>query len=89
LHFDGNSFVDVFVDKNATGKSSPFEALFEIFRYIIEVERGKTELDSDCQLKYEIDDREIEIDWYTGAFTINGNKRKTIGKTPFPDYVLI
>jgi recombinational DNA repair ATPase RecF len=37
--FDGNSFIDVFVDKNGTGKSNLFEALIEIFRYLYEYDK--------------------------------------------------
>ena len=36
LEFDGNSFIDVFVGKNGTGKSNLFEALLEIFRHLYE-----------------------------------------------------
>jgi AAA15 family ATPase/GTPase len=34
LNFDGDSFIDVFVGKNGTGKSSFFETLIEIFRHL-------------------------------------------------------
>jgi recombinational DNA repair ATPase RecF len=36
LTFDGDSFIDVFVGKNGTGKSNLFEALIEIFRHLYE-----------------------------------------------------
>ncbi len=36
LNFDSNSFIDVFVGKNGTGKSNLFEALSEIFRNLYE-----------------------------------------------------
>lgn len=34
LSFDNDSFLDVFVGKNGTGKSNLFEALIEIFRHL-------------------------------------------------------
>ena len=91
LNFDGNSFIDVFVGKNATGKSNLFEALIEIFRHIVEFEREKAEIAFSYRLNYEIDGQETEIDWDRDSSTlrINGRKRKTIGKTPLPDNLLI
>jgi AAA15 family ATPase/GTPase len=41
LIFDGNSYIDIFVGKNGTGKSNLFEALIEIFRHIVESDHEK------------------------------------------------
>ena len=41
LSFDGNSFIDVFVGKNGSGKSNLFEALMEIFRHLFEYGKEK------------------------------------------------
>jgi recombinational DNA repair ATPase RecF len=41
LNFDGNSFIDVFVGKNGSGKSNLFEALIEIFRHLYEYGKNK------------------------------------------------
>jgi energy-coupling factor transporter ATP-binding protein EcfA2 len=57
LNFDGNSFIDVFVGKNATGKSNLFKALIKIFRHIVEFDREKAEPSFNYRLKYEIDGR--------------------------------
>jgi AAA ATPase domain len=89
LKFDGNSFIDVFVGKNATGKSNLFEALIEIFRHIVEFDLEKAEFVFNYRLNYEINGREIDIAWKDGTFWINGRKRKTIGQTPLPENVLI
>jgi predicted ATPase len=89
LTFDGNSFIDVFVGKNGTGKSNLFEALIEIFRHLYEYDRDKTELDFNYRISFEIDGKETEIAWTSGQFKINGKDRKTIGETPLPDNVLI
>jgi recombinational DNA repair ATPase RecF len=40
LRFDGDSFIDVFVGKNGSGKSNLFEALIEIFRHIFEFDKN-------------------------------------------------
>ena len=89
LSFDGNSFIDVFVGKNGTGKSNLFEAVIEIFRHLYEYDKDKTELDFDYSIKYEIDGKETELTWNFGKLKINGRNRATIGKTPLPDNVLI
>ncbi len=89
LAFDGNSFIDVFVGKNASGKSNLFEALIEIFRHLYEYDKDKAELGFNYSIKYEINGTETELSWNSGKFSINGKARKSIGKTPLPDNVLI
>lgn len=37
LSFDNDSFLDVFIGKNGSGKSNFFEALIEIFRHLNEL----------------------------------------------------
>jgi len=89
LSFNGGSFIDVFVGKNGTGKSNLFEALIEIFRHIVEFDRDKASCDFNYRIGFEIDGKAIEIGWNSGELTIGGKERKTIGKTPLPDNVLI
>lgn len=89
LEFDGQSFIDVFVGKNGTGKSNLFEALIKIFQHLYEFDKGGTELEFDYTLKYEIENQKTEISWQSGKLAIQGKERKTIGKTPLPDNVLI
>ena len=89
LSFDGTSFIDVFVGKNGSGKSNLFEALLEIFRHIYEFDREKGDPGFEYTVKYEVSERETEIVWKAGKFSINGKMRATIGKTPLPDNVLI
>lgn len=89
LSFDGNSFIDVFVGKNGSGKSNLFEALTEIFRHLFEYDKEKGNPGFDYTIKYEIDGTKTEISWNAGALTIDGKARATLGKTPLPDNVLI
>ncbi|MBM3162398.1 MAG: ATP-binding protein [Chlorobi bacterium] len=89
LSFDGSSFIDVFVGKNGTGKSNLFEALIEIFRHIVEFDRDKASCDFNYRIGFDIDGKATEIVWNSGKLTISGKERKTIGKTPLPDNVLI
>jgi predicted ATP-dependent endonuclease of OLD family len=88
IDFDSDSFIEVFVGKNGAGKSNFFEALIEIFRHIYEYDKTKSE-SFDYSLKFEIKGVDTTISWENGEFTINGQSRKLIGKTPVPDNVLI
>ena len=89
LSFDGGSFIDVFVGKNGTGKSNLFEALIEIFRHLVEFDRDKASCDFNYRIGFEIDGKATEIGWNSGKLSIGGKERKTIGKTPLPDNVLV
>ncbi|MCG9075456.1 ATP-dependent nuclease [Laribacter hongkongensis] len=89
LSFDGGSFIDVFVGKNGTGKSNLFEALIEIFRHMVEFDRDKASCDFNYRIGFEVDGKATEIGWNSGKLTIGGKERKTIGRTPLPDNVLI
>ena len=89
LSFDGGSFIDVFVGKNGTGKSNLFEVLIEIFRHLDGSRKTLAACDFNYRIGFESDGKATEIGWNTGKLTINGKERKTIGKTPQPDNVLI
>lgn len=89
INFDSESFIEVFVGKNGTGKSNFFEAVIEIFRHLYEYDKDKAELDFNYTIKYEINGAETTIKWSSAQFTINQRMRKTIGKTSLPDNVLI
>jgi len=89
LAFDGDSFIDVFVGKNGTGKSNLFEALIEIFRHLYEYDKERTKLDFNYRIIFEIDGIDTEIAWTSGQFEVNGRARRTVGETSLPDNVLI
>lgn len=90
LDFDGTSFIDVFVGRNGSGKSNLFEALIEVFRHLIEFDKGSSsEIPFDYRVSYEIDGRDTAIEWKAGQLSVNGSNRKTLGGTPVPDNVLI
>lgn len=89
LSFKNGSFLDVFVGKNGTGKSNLFEALLEIFRHLYEFDSGTADIDFNYRITYEIGTRAVSIEWENGQLKINGRNRKTVGKTPVPDNVLV
>jgi len=51
LRFDGDSFIDVFVGKNGTGKSNLFEALIEIFRHLDQFGRADNNIAFDYKMR--------------------------------------
>ncbi len=89
LTFDGTSFLDVFVGKNGSGKSNLFEALIEIFRHLVEFGGAENPIGFDYRIRYEIDGTETSIAWEKEKLTINGRERKTLGRTPLPENILV
>jgi len=89
LDFDGESFIDVFVGKNGTGKSNLFEALLEIFRLLFE---DDYQVKFDFTLKYDLDETEyfIKWDWEEEKWLDEeGNDTSKISKDKLPDNILI
>ncbi len=89
LSFEGDSFIDIFVGKNGCGKSNLLEALIEIFRHLIEFDSDRGDLLFNYKLSYEIEDKITSVEWKGEILKINGRKRKTFGRTPRPDNILI
>lgn len=92
IKFDGDDFIEVFVGKNASGKSNFFEALIEIFRHIYEYDsKNGHEVFFDYKITYEIDGEDISIEFNAslGELSVNDKPRKTVGQTALPDNVLI
>lgn len=90
LNFDGESFIDVFVGKNGSGKSNLFEALIEIFRHLDQFGRPDNSIAFDYCVSYVIDRQVTEIEWKAEKLRINQEEnRKTLGQTPFPHNVII
>ncbi|CAG20206.1 ATP-dependent nuclease [Photobacterium profundum] len=93
LDFSQDSFLEVFVGKNGSGKSNFIEALVEILRHIYEYDWGdnRHELYFNYTLRYEIDGTETTISFNAvqGQLKINEVERATVGQTPKPDNILI
>lgn len=89
LKFESDSFVELFVGKNGSGKSNFFEALVEIFRHLIDSESSASSIDFNYKVQYEIEDKTILIEWEDDHFLIDGKERKSLGKTPLPNNVII
>lgn len=89
LGFDGTNSLEVFVGKNGTGKSNLFEALIEIFRHLDEFDSDGDGINFDYRIAYEIGEKRIAIKWEKGHLTIDDEVRRTVGKTPRPENVLV
>jgi ABC-type phosphate/phosphonate transport system ATPase subunit len=89
LSFDGGSFIDIFVGKNGSGKSNLLEALIEIFQHIISFDSERSDLLFNYTINYKIGDTEVQIRWQEEVLSIDGKVRKTVGKTPVPENVLV
>ena len=87
ITFDGSSFIDVFVGKNGSGKSNFFEALIKIFHHL----KNDEDTRFDYMIVYEIGGEDIQIEWkwQEEKRFINDKEQKTLGKTPFPDNVIV
>lgn len=89
IDFDGDSFIDVFVGKNGTGKSNLFEAIIEIFRQLYENDYS---VDFEYKLEYELegDIQYIHWDWQKSQwYNIKGEGIRKINKSHLPDNILI
>jgi predicted ATPase len=89
LTFEGDGFIDIFVGKNGSGKSNFLEALIEIFNHIYEFQADEAGPGFDYALIYSIDEKDIAFEWIEGKLSINGEARRTIGRTRLPDNILV
>lgn len=89
LSFDGDSFLEVFVGKNGSGKSNLFEAFIEVLRHLVEFGRSENIISFDYAIRYEIDGEETSIEWKAEELTVNGRVRRTLRGVPLPDNILI
>ena len=89
LTFDGDSFLDIFVGKNGTGKSNFFEALVEIFNFVFASAKRRSEISFDFDILYEIDDDDVRVRREGGQMQVNGTNRSKIADALTPDNVII
>ena len=92
IDFAQDSFLEVFVGKNGSGKSNFIEALVDVFRHIYEYDLTEPyEIYYDYKIIYEIGGvaNSIEFDATSSQLKINDVDRQTVGSTLTPDNVLI
>src|SRR3712207_3520404 len=87
ISFDGNSSIDVFVGKNATGKSNFLEACLEIFKHLYEPDYA---IIFNYKFYYTVNENEIKIEWNDGKWVdLNGVETKAPAKSNLPDNILV
>ena len=89
LSFDGDGFIDIFVGKNGSGKSNFLEALIEIFDHIFDFAPTEAGPGFDYAIQYELDRAVTSIEWRDGVLAIDGNQRRTMGRVPRPENVIV
>lgn len=90
LDFGDNNDIDVFVGKNASGKSNLFEAIIEIFRHVDQFGQEHNTISFEYSITYEIGDVVTKIEWAGERLLINDEVgHGKLEKIPFPDNVLI
>jgi predicted ATPase len=89
IAFDGESFIDIFVGKNGSGKSNFLEAMIEICDHLFDFERADSVPDFDYRVAYDLSGETTTIEWKDGTLWVNERERKGIGSTPRPDNVIV
>lgn len=90
MDFDDNNGIDVFVGKNASGKSNFFEAIIEIFHHIDQFGQENNTINFEYCIFYEIDGVVTKIEWAKEQLFINGEDgQRKLGKIPFPDNIIV
>jgi predicted ATPase len=89
INFEGDTFIDIFVGRNGSGKSNFLEALIEIFDHLFDFDADAPGPGFDYTLSYEIDGGTTSLEWRDGGLTIDGTARRTIGRMPLPDHLLV
>jgi predicted ATPase len=88
LDFNSDSFLEVLVGKNGSGKSNLLEALIEIFRHLYE---QKSPCLFEYRIRYFLGETNVSIEWSGKKFYLNDAKigTKTFTTQPLPENVLI
>jgi ABC-type Mn2+/Zn2+ transport system ATPase subunit len=91
LDFVGDDFIDIFVGKNGSGKSNFLEALIEIFDHIYSFKPGAKGPGFDYAISWEIDGKEIGLEWKGGALAANvaGKDYKTLQRATLPANIIV
>lgn len=86
LNFEGDSFLEVFVGKNGTGKSNFFEAILEIFKHLSEEDYPIT---FNYVISYEIDNEIIFLEWKDTRWMNQEKEEITPNKSKLPENILV
>lgn len=89
LDFRSDTFLEIFVGKNGSGKSNFFEATAEIFRHLFELDAGGSPPSFDYRVHYEIGETGVEVAWTSGKLEVNGEAHSDLRGVPLPDNIIL
>ncbi|KIX20061.1 hypothetical protein SY27_16225 [Flavobacterium sp. 316] len=86
LNFEGDSFLEVFVGKNGTGKSNFFEAILEIFKHLSEEDYA---IAFNYVISYEIENEIIFLEWKDVRWLNQEKQEIKPDKSKLPENILV
>lgn len=89
VDFENDDLIEIFVGKNASGKSNFLEALTLIFQCLYTSKKKNFFFIFEFEIIYEINGEITEIKVSDGSLIINQKPRLKLGKTPLPENVMI
>ncbi len=85
ITFNQQTFYDIIIGKNGSGKSNLFEAIIEIFESL----RDNSSSAYDFALEYSVKASELKIEFKKGKLNYNGEEVGNIQNSLLPDNILI
>lgn len=89
LSFEGDSFIDIFVGKNGSGKSNFLEALIEIFDHVYGFNASGAGPGFEYEIAWDIGGKTTTLRWHGGQMYINAVARQKLGATPLPANIIV
>jgi predicted ATP-binding protein involved in virulence len=84
IKFQNDSFIDLLIGKNGTGKSNLFEAIIEIFSFLIE----KREIGFNFEIEYSLNE-EVKISYKNNQLKLDDKDVTSIPASKLPETLLV
>lgn len=85
IKFQNQTYYELLIGKNGSGKSNLFELIIEIFQYLFEGEV----LSYDFKVQYTIDNKNINIEFEQNKLKLNETEVEKIDRKYLPEHILI
>lgn len=89
VEFNGESFLEIFIGRNGSGKSNFLEAIVKIFYGIYSAIDGRNEFEFECLISYELDGVDIKFEYRNSSYYVNGRELSDLSSVPVPDRILV
>ncbi|MGS0544013.1 AAA family ATPase [Pseudomonas sp. Y5-11] len=89
VSFDGESFLEIFIGRNGSGKSNFLEAVVKIFYGIFSAVDGRNEFEFECSVCYSLDGNDFKFEYKNSIYYINGSEVNSLKGLPLPDKILV